>query len=183
MTLYEVSDIKSIRKKLDLTQFELAKQSGVSQSLIAKIESNKLDPTYSNVTKIFNALDSMQKKESFKAKDFIHKGVISCQEDDLVRNVIKKMKKFEISQLPVMKGNNVVGVVSETKIIEHLIEDLNRDLKVKDVMGEVPPIVSLNTEESVISTLLRFFSLIIVQDKGKLRGVITRSDILRKVYV
>ncbi|NQU98032.1 CBS domain-containing protein [Candidatus Woesearchaeota archaeon] len=182
MTPYDISEIKSVRKKLGMTQSELAKKADVSQSLIAKIESEKLDPTLSNANKIFNALDSLQKKESLKAKDFIHKGVVSCQEDEFVKDVIKKMKRHEISQLPVMKGDSIVGVVSETRIIDHLIDDPNQNLKISDVMGDVPPIVSMSTDESVISSLLRVFSLVIVQDKGKIRGLITRSDILRKIY-
>ncbi|MFH1588969.1 MAG: CBS domain-containing protein [archaeon] len=179
---YNISDIKNIRKKLGLTQSQLAKQSGVSQSLIAKIESNKLDPTHSNANKIFNALDSLQKTNSFQASDFIHKGVIACNEDDSIRIVIKKMKQHEISQLPVMNNEAVVGMVSETEIIEHLIDSNNQELTVKDVMGDIPPIISMNTNEDVISSLLKFFSLVIVQDHGKIKGIITRADILRKVY-
>ncbi len=182
MTPYEVSDIKTIRKKLGLTQSMLASKSGVSQSLIAKIEMGNIDPAYSNVRKIFSALETLQKKDSLQARDFIHKGVIYCCEDDTVKDVIKKMNRYEISQLPVMKKGNVVGVVSESKIVSRLIDSPPKELKAKDVMGDVPPMVSLNTPESAISSLLNFFSLVLVQDKGKLKGIITRSDLLRKVY-
>jgi len=182
MYSYEISDVKNIRKKIGLTQSDLAKRAGVSQSLIAKIESDKIDPTYSNIRKIFEALDNLQKKESFKAKDFIHKGVVSCNENELIKDVIKKMKKHEISQLPVIRDITIVGVVSESRIIDFLINENEKDARVKDVMGEIPPIVSLNTEEKAISSLLKFFSLVIVQEKGKLKGVITRSDFLRRIY-
>lgn len=182
MNFYEPSEVKSLRRKLGFTQSQLAKASSVSQSLIAKIESDSIDPTYSNMSKISNAIDSLQKKESLQAKDFIHKGIIYCLEDDAVKDVIKKMKSHEISQLPVMKNDKVVGVVSETIIITHLIESDDKDLIVKDVMGDVPPIVSLNSPEEIISNLLKFFSLVIVQDKGELKGIITRADLIRKIY-
>jgi predicted transcriptional regulator len=182
MNYYNPSDIKIIRKKLDLSQSSLAKYADVSQSLIAKIEADKIDPSYSNIKKIFDAVDSLKVKNSLQAKDFIHKGVVSCQKDNLVREVIKKMKKYEISQLPVVNKQSVIGVVSETIIIESLISGSNKELLVKDVMSDAPPLISLNTGESVISSLLKFFSLVVVQDKGKLKGLITRSDFLRKIY-
>lgn len=178
----DIGDVKHIRKKLGLTQSALAKASGVSQSLIAKIESAKIDPTYSNMQKIFSALDSMQKKDSLTAKDFLKKDIISCREEDLIRDVIKKMKRYEISQLPVITKQIVVGVVSETEIINHLLEAGLKELKVRDVMSEAPPILSPTAPEAVISNLLKHFSLVIVQEKGRYKGVITRSDILRKIY-
>ncbi len=43
--LFNIEHLKKIRKQLNLTQHQFAKESGVSQSMVAKIESNKLDPT------------------------------------------------------------------------------------------------------------------------------------------
>ena len=39
---FEITEIKLIRKKLGITQADLSKQAGVSQSLIAKIESERI---------------------------------------------------------------------------------------------------------------------------------------------
>ena len=60
--MYDIKQVKEIRKKLGLTQSELAKKAGVSQSLIAKVEAGTLDPTYSNAKKIFAAFDMLAKK-------------------------------------------------------------------------------------------------------------------------
>ena len=64
---YELDEIKKIRKKIGLTQTGLANRAGVSQSLIAKIESGRIDPTYTKTQKIFAALSDLEKKDEVKA--------------------------------------------------------------------------------------------------------------------
>ena len=63
-----LSEIKKIRKALGLTQKKLAFISGVSQSLVAKIESDRIDPTYSKVNQIFSALDSQKRSVEITAE-------------------------------------------------------------------------------------------------------------------
>ncbi len=179
---YELSDIKHIRKKLNLTQKELAKKSGVSQSLIAKIESHKMDPSFSNTKKIFETLDLLQQKSSLTAKEMMQNKIISCEADSTIKNIIKRMKRYEISQLPVIDQDKVVGVISEKIILKHIFEKDAAKMKVRDVMEEAPPIVSTNASQEIVSYLLRHFQMVIVKEKGGLKGIVTRADILRNVY-
>src|SRR3989338_4468360 len=65
---YELHEIKKIRKSLALTQTDLAKMANVSQSLIAKIESGKIDPTFTKTKKIFETLHLLQNKEEKREK-------------------------------------------------------------------------------------------------------------------
>ena len=51
--MLDPKDIAKIRKRLGMTQNQLSEISGVSQSLIAKIEANKVAPTYRIVKKIW----------------------------------------------------------------------------------------------------------------------------------
>lgn len=55
------SDVRRMRKALDITQAELAAESGISQSTIAKIERNRISASYSTVVTLFEALDEMAK--------------------------------------------------------------------------------------------------------------------------
>ena len=98
---YEIQEIKAIRKKLGLTQLELAKQSNVSQSLITKIEAGTLDPTYSKVQQIFEVLNSLFKTKEKKAKDIMNKKLIGIKPDTEIPNIIQEMRKHSISQMPV----------------------------------------------------------------------------------
>ena len=177
---YELKEIKHIRKKLGLTQFQLAKRADVSQSLIAKIEAGRLDPTYTNAKKIFTALTDLEKKKELKANDIMNKKVISVNPDDNIKSAISKMKKFQISQMPVIKENSSVGLISESIVLEHLTE--KKAKFVKDIMEESPPIVSKETSSQAVSNLLRHCPMILVSKEGNLTGLITKADLLGKLY-
>ena len=48
-------------------------------------------------------------------------------------------------------------------------------------MGDAPPVVSKNTSISAVSELLRHLPIVMVAEKGKLIGVVTKSDLLGKL--
>ena len=177
---YELSEIKEIRKKFDLTQFQLAKIAGVSQSLIAKIEAGRIDPTFSKAKKIFAAIDTLGKKKELKAEQIMTGHIISLKPNDDVRDAIKKMKKANISQMPVIEANKSIGIVSESIILEALLS--KKSHKIKDIMDDSAPVVSKNTSANAVSNLLRFYPIVLVSEDGELKGVITKSDLLGKLY-
>jgi len=177
----EISEIKKIRKSLGLTQFDLAKKSGVSQSLIAKIEAGLLDPSYTNVKKIFAALDELSKKDELLAKDIMNKKIISVKPNELVISIIKLMKTKGSSQVPVEEKGKIIGIITEKTLIEKLGPDISK-LKAKDVMDECPPIITPETRLEVISNLLKHFSIVLVAEKGDYKGLISKTDLLEKVY-
>lgn len=178
--MMNVKDIKTLRKRLGLTQGELAKRAQVSQSLIAKIESGRLDPTYSNAIKIFDALQDVGKQKELKAKDVMTPKIISVGPGNTIKDAIDVMRKHSISQVPVIEDNKSIGLVSESVILDAMLAGKGK--KVKDIMSDAPPVLSKKSSISVVSNLLKFFPLILVSDEGELKGVITKSDLLGKVY-
>lgn len=177
---YELEEVKKIRKKLGLTQTELANRANVSQSLIAKIESGRIDPTYTKTKKIFTALSELEKKEELKAEQLMSANIVSLAPSASIKEAISKMKKFQISQLPVIYSSKAVGLVSESTLLEALLDSKGK--QVKDVMQESPPIVSKKTSVQVISNLLKHYPVVLVSEEGKLVGLITKSDLLEKLY-
>jgi len=176
---YELKEIRDIRKKFNLTQVDLAKKARVSQSLIAKIEAGRLDPTYSNAQKIFEALDELTQEHEAKAEEIMIKKVISVEINTRVQDVIKKMKKHGISQMPVMNKETVVGIISEAVVLDAIMSE-KRFLDAGDIMKDCPPSIDKNANLSVVSSLLRYYPIVLVMEKGKLIGVITKSDIITK---
>ena len=177
---YELSEIKKIRKTLGLTQTDLAKRANVSQSIIAKIESGKIDPTFTKTKKIFETLNDLENKEEIKAEELMNKKIITIAPSKDIKDSINKMKKYGISQMPVIDHDNVVGLVSESTLLDALMNKKGK--KISDIMEENPPIVSKTASVKVVSNLLRHYPVVLVSDSGKLIGLITKSDLLSKLY-
>jgi len=167
--------------QLGLTQSELSKKANVSQSLIAKVESGLIDPSYSNIKKIFDTLDALRSVGEPTAKDIMQKQVITLNINDAIKVAIEKMKKNAISQLPVLDNNQIVGLVTESDLLDVITSGKHLS-KVSEIMKDAPPIVAENAKAKVLLHLLKFYSLLIVVDKGKFKGVITKADILNKMY-
>ena len=58
--LPDITQISGLRRRLRITQSKLAEESRVSQSLISKIESGKVMPTYDNAKMIIDTLERLQ---------------------------------------------------------------------------------------------------------------------------
>ena len=180
--LPELSTIKKIRKNLCLTQAELAKLADVSQSLIAKIESGKIVPNYEKAKRIFDALESLSISEERKAADIMSKHVVSVRENDSVIKAAKLMEKHAFSQLPVIKNGRSIGTVTEHTIIESLQKGLDpKKAKVRDIMRESLPIIPAETKFSALACLLEHEQALLVAKKGRIVGIITKSDLLKEI--
>jgi len=178
-----MNDLKFIKKRrlvLDVTQKELSKLCGVSQSMIAKIEAGRAEASYNIAKRIFETLDSLAYANEPKAMDFIKKKIIFCEASEDVYNVIKKMKKNKISQLPVLKDGELVGMLSDDILLEN-VDKLSKINNVGEIMSDAPPVVSENTSRNTIVSLLKEFPLIMVRGKKGFSGLITKSDLLEKM--
>jgi predicted transcriptional regulator len=177
-------DLRRYRLELRLTQTELAKRAGVSQSLIARIESGDIDPRLSTLRKIVTALKEEKEKE-IKAKHIMKSPVIFIRPSDTVGHAYRLMEKYGISQLPVLKNGVQVGAISESKLIKEM--NMEKDLslvskkKIEELMNDVFPTVGENTDLKVISRLMKFNPAVLVTVKGKIVGIITKADILKLI--
>lgn len=177
--LPNLSEIKKKRKLLELTQGDLARLSGISQSMIAKIESEKLEPTFNKAKKIFEVLDNLSNKDMKKAKDIMNTKIIKLNCGDSIKKAITIMKKHGISQIPVYEKDKMVGFISESILIEAIINEKHDN--VCEVMGERPPTVSEYTPLDVVSSLLKYSPLVIVFGNRQAKGLITKSDVLNSM--
>jgi predicted transcriptional regulator len=181
--LPSLEEIAKKRRMLGLTQKQLAKLASVSQSLIAKLEANKINPSYDKVKAIFDALESLEIKTELHATDVFHNTVVGIQRDEPLSKAVKLMMDHGYSQLPVFDGENVVGSVSEKTILEQMASGKDfaqiSQLSVEDVMEEGFPQVGKKTPLKLISDLLQVYPAVLVSERGKAVGIVTKADLLK----
>ncbi len=181
----DLARIGKLRRQLGLTQKGLATLAGVSQSLIAKIESNKIDPAYSKVVQITSALEQERgrKETRKKASDIMTSGLASVSPKDDLGRAMGLMKRMNISQLPVFEGHACVGSLSDGMIMGWMEKYGNRLAHVKagDAMGEAFPSIPSDSELEAVTGLLRFYKAVLVKKKGRVAGIITKADLMKAI--
>jgi len=175
MELPTPEDLRERRNELDLTQSELAERADVSQPLIARIEGGDVDPRLSTLRRIVNALEEAE-GGILRAADLMHSPVYGIQPDDSINFAIETMNQEGYSQLPVIRDDYPVGIVTLGDI-RHAEEDEPGELPVADVMRESITTVTTDATIDEIDTHLDHHEAVIVIDDGEMAGIITDADV------
>ena len=166
-----------------------------------------VDVTEEDLKKIFEiALRHAQERMAARipVRDVMTRSVVTIKRDADLHEAARILSENRISGMPVVDDNNrVIGVVSEADILilaglkrEHTFKDILRNIlgepvtakkggnKVGDVMG-FPPITSKADDDiGEVAKILddrRIKRLPVVDDEGKLIGIISRADILKVI--
>ena len=109
--------------------------------------------------------------------------VISVASGTTVRQALRLMRLHDVSQLPVMDGPNCVGAVSEASLSVKGLEDVRvLEQSINDVMESPFPIVDADHPvDGIVKLLSKANPAVLVRDQGRIRGIVTRSDMLQFV--
>lgn len=104
--------------------------------------------------------------------------VIATRLGQKVQDVIEMMKLHGISQLPVMDGERVVGVVAENDVLNHLLAKGHGndpiDLLAEANFAIVEPLYSVN----IVGQFFKQNKTVFVVDSGKLLSILTKIDFI-----
>lgn len=113
------------------------------------------------------------------ARRHADRATITVKPDDTLQTALARMKLYDFQQLPVLDGENVVGIIDESDILMAVYRDATR-FKSQVTNAMTGKIVTLQRNDA-ISTLMPIFDnghVAIVMDGGKFQGLITRYDLL-----
>lgn len=143
------------------------------------------------VGKMFN--DDWMRERGFldedvtKAEDVIKdnrdKPLIVVRTEELVSHAIERMRKYKISQIPVIDITGFVGSVDESDLFQSYVADKDvADKPIKEVMGKPFPIVKLGTSIEELSKLFsRENQAVLVDLENGHHHIITKSDIIGSI--
>jgi len=184
LILPPVQGIKKRRVALGISQKKLALSVGASQSLIAKIESNRVKPSYEVVKKIFEYFDKNEQPKIGLAKDVEKRDLVWVRKSERVIEAAEKMRQHGFSQLPVRDDREdiCVGSISERQIMQGILVEANPrvfyDKPVSEVMQEQFPVVDERLTVTAVALLLQHSQAVLTARRGKIVGIITPSDLL-----
>ncbi|HRG31680.1 MAG: pyridoxal-phosphate dependent enzyme [Saprospiraceae bacterium] len=141
------------------------------------------------IGKIYN--DDWMRERGFldseiKVKDLIlakkDKAFYSVEANEKIRNVLKIMKERDISQLPVLENDDIIGTVSENSILSFILENPlnNADKEVKQIMSDPMPKVSMDLPMSLLNKCFtEKIPGVITKDQNNQYHVLTKYDVIR----
>jgi len=143
------------------------------------------------VGKIYN--DDWMRERGFLEDDLTVKDMISAKNGekfisvspkDTVRSVFNLMKEKDISQLPVVEKDKILGSITESAVLSYLLENpfKNTENQVETIMGEAFPLVE---EDLPVKNLARYISkkipAVVAKDKAGSMHILTQYDIIQTV--
>ena len=143
------------------------------------------------VGKIYN--DDWMRERGFledelKLSDIISRkkdrSFFAAKVDDTIRAAFNLMKSHDLSQLPVMDGDEIVGSITETQVLNILLENplKNSERFLREIMGAAFPTVNENTP---ISQMNRYISkeipAVITRDRSGGMHIVTQYDLIQAI--
>ena len=124
-------------------------------------------------------------KSELSAQDvvaFIHheNEIVSVSPDDTLQTAIDRMVVQGISQLPVIDHGSVIGSMTESGVLNKLIQSPDsREKAVSEAMGAPFPVVEMDTPIAGLTSLMKEApGAVLVKTKSGGFSIITKSDLI-----
>jgi len=128
--------------------------------------------------------DVMEPPEDVLVQEIMTKNVAVIDQNATIQQAATILRKRNIHGLVIVKGKNVIGVLTDKDIISKVVAENKSPLtvKVKDVMA--PKVIVVKPTDSIDEATRTMFAndvsrLPVVDEKGTLVGIITIADMIR----
>jgi len=121
------------------------------------------------------------KLNDLHVRDIMSADPVTVTPDETLGDALGKMKKHEVHELPVLRGNVLAGLITMTGIMRR--KALPHETKVSTLLQAVPEVTPDDDLPTVAEKLIQTgFRALPVVDRKRLVGIVSRTD-LAKVIV
>src|SRR2546423_932347 len=107
------------------------------------------------------------------------RALVTVAPGDLVAAALAKMNKMGLTQIPVMSDGKSVGSLRESHVLSRAFADRDLlDAPVSKLMDKGFPVVDVDADVNVVSRKLRTNPAVLIEEYGRITGIITRHDLL-----
>jgi cystathionine beta-synthase len=105
--------------------------------------------------------------------------LVISKKTDSVKDTIHLMNSKSVSQIPVIEDGQVIGSITDSKLLSKIIENPElKDAAVADVMEDPMKFVALDSTLDVLSSMLDTAKAVLVRDDNHQVHIVTKHDIL-----
>jgi cystathionine beta-synthase len=105
--------------------------------------------------------------------------LVTAKPSSKVREAIELLKELGISQLPVVDGGKMKGIVAEVDLLRHLVSGQKTlDSPVGELVESDYATVTPNTKIELLQSVLADAKVAIVEDDEKVVGIVTKIDVI-----
>jgi len=105
--------------------------------------------------------------------------LLSAAPTDTVSEVLARMGEHGVTQMPVIADGRAVGAARESRLLAKVLGNRDRlQAPVGEVMEESFPVVDVEAGAAEVTRLLRRSPAVLVEEYGRITGIITRHDML-----
>jgi cystathionine beta-synthase len=199
---YKISDPDSFATARDLLRYEGVLGGSSTGTLLAaalrycreqeqpqRVVSLVCDSGAKYLSKVFNPVYAAQEGWDYERHGRVRDVVFSrfpegeevvVNPNDPLRTAFMRMRATDVSQLPVVDGDRIIGLVDESDMLGAVLEDSARafNLPVKEVMVTRLETISAEAPIRDLVPLFRRDLVAIVMDGNRFLGVATRLDLV-----
>ncbi|WP_375585717.1 cystathionine beta-synthase [Cyclobacterium xiamenense] len=108
--------------------------------------------------------------------------LVVVHKTDKIKDAIALMNEKSVSQIPVMEEGQVVGSLTDNKLLLKIIENPGlKDATVENVMEDSMHFVALDSTLDVLSSMVEKEKAVLVRDEAHRVHIITKHDILEAI--
>jgi cystathionine beta-synthase len=106
------------------------------------------------------------------------RSVVAVTREDTLMTAFSRMQLHDVSQLPVLEGDRVVGLIDESDLLDGLSSGRDFEARVADIAVREPITVDVRAGKEEALALLRGGYTVLVTEGGRFYGLIAKIDYL-----